>query len=143
MSTNQIQALVIDPVHPERSGPRTIDSGLSELQTLVGGWIEAVYGYSASDGEVDELPRVVFYLNEEGKIHGLAHNDLATALWWRYDPNAFGRDVLVGPVVIAGLDYDTGENTAVPADVIAAYTELAARALPSYTHPSVTGTHPR
>lgn len=59
------------------------DTNLETLQKAVGGWIELVY-----TKHNDEM-----YINEEGKLHGLPINILATKL--------FGRDdVIVGDVVI-------------------------------------------
>ena len=67
------------------------------MQGLVGGYIEATHGYRNSDGHDEDAPRITFYLNEEGKIHQLPENGLATALWWHYNRNAIGRDYLAAP----------------------------------------------
>ncbi len=55
------------------------------LQDLVGGYIEVVYGYCGPDGADHDDPRITFCVNEEGKIHNLPVNRLATELWWHYD----------------------------------------------------------
>ena len=119
-----LHALVVDPRRPSSSGPRTIRADLTTLQGLVGGYLQAVYGYRAPDQTLQAWPRVTFYLNEEGKIHGLPLNPLATALWWHFDPQAIGGDILVGPVVIFGGGDDNDDNTAVPGDVLEVYTAL-------------------
>lgn len=123
MSTT-VNALVLDPACPENTGVRTIADDLATLQGLVGGYLEAVYGYRNPDGTDDDRPRITFYLNEEGKIHDLPRNGSATALWWHYDPDAIGRDVLVGPVVIVGGHDQRGHNTDLPGDVTDTYLRL-------------------
>ena len=123
MSTT-LQALVVDPRRPNSSGPRTITDDLTTLQGLVGGYLQAVYGFRTPDQTLQAWPRVTIYLNEEGKIHGLPLNPLATALWWHFDPQAIGGDILVGPVVILGGGDDNDDNTGVPGDVLEVYTAL-------------------
>lgn len=120
--TNIVQALVIKPGNRIGSHIRTVTTDLATLQGLVGGYIQATYGYRNSDGHDDDAPRITFYLNEEGKIHHLPENGLATALWWHYNRNAIGRDYLVGPVVIVG---GAGDAPALPADVVHTYNRLA------------------
>jgi hypothetical protein len=65
-----------------------------ELQSLVGGYIEAVPAWYAYKGE----PCAVF-CNEEGKLEGLATNVRATFAWYAAAGGDLG-DVLVGDVVI-------------------------------------------
>ena len=79
--TNTVQALVIRPGSRTESGIRTLTADLHTLQGLVGGYIEATYGYRNSSGHDEDAPRITFYLNEEGKTHQLPDNGLATALW--------------------------------------------------------------
>lgn len=79
---------------------------LKALQTFVGGWVEVV-----------ALKNATMYVNEEGLIHGLPRNDLATEIAHRY-----GRlpksDHIVGDVVIVGpADPETGHDTDLPESV--------------------------
>ena len=121
MSSRFIQALVIDPTTPDTNGVREIHADLVGLQQLVGGHLEAAYGYRFPDGELNDIPRVTFYINEEGKIHGLPANRLATALWWHYNPAAARRDIRVGTAVILGGANGHGHDTRVPDDVVDVY----------------------
>ncbi|WP_204815334.1 DUF3846 domain-containing protein [Mycobacterium riyadhense] len=119
--TNTVQALVIRPGHRTGSHIRMLTTDLNTLQRLVGGYIEVTYGYRNGDGLHEAEPRMTFYLNEEGKIHQLPENGLATALWWHYNRNAIGRDYLVGTVVIIG---GAGEAPTLPPDVVDTYNRL-------------------
>lgn len=51
-------------------------------------------------------------------------NLLATALWWALDPQAAGRNLLVGTVVVLGAGDDNGDETPVPEHVQAAFSAL-------------------
>jgi hypothetical protein len=42
----------------------------------------------------------VAFCNEEGKLHGLPLNAVATRLWHQQCPGMIGRDELAGPVVV-------------------------------------------
>jgi hypothetical protein len=118
--TSRIFALIIDPATIDPDDAVTaIHTDLISLQTLVGGFIEAVYGYRTPGGVEDEQPRITFYLNEYGKVDQLPLNYVATALWWYYHPAAAGADTLRGPVVITGYHDDN-----VPEDVLDTYTAL-------------------
>ena len=119
--TNTVQALVINPGPRTESGIRTLTTDLHTLQGLVGGYIEATHGYRNSGGHDEDAPRITFYLNEEGKIHQLPENGLATALWWHYNRNAIGRDYLAGTVVIVG---GAGDAPTLPPDVVDTYNRL-------------------
>jgi hypothetical protein len=72
-----------------------IDRGdeLSELQGVVGGYVECVTS-------ADE--KVTIWVNEEGKLHGLPPNKMATLVWWKLNPAMRGADVLCGNVVFTG-----------------------------------------
>lgn len=74
-----IRVVVKEP--GKRAEVRMIDPGLSALQSLVGGYIEAIHPWR-------DL-RVHAYLNEDGKRLGLAPNF------------RFGDDVVVGTVVFS------------------------------------------
>lgn len=66
-----------------------IDNTLEAKQEIVGGWIECVY-----------LPNdnsVVLICNEEGKINGMKLN------------RDIGHDIIAGPFLIVGDDYENGD----------------------------------
>ena len=66
-----------------------IDNTLEAKQHLVGGYIECVY--PSNDNSV------VFICNEEGKINGMPLN------------RDIGHDIIAGPFLIVGDDYENGE----------------------------------
>ena len=67
-----------------------------QLSGAVDGWIQAV----------DLNPNLTLWCNEEGKMHGLQQNAIATVLWEKY----FGKtDVIVGNAVFTGTSDDEGE----------------------------------
>ena len=77
------------------------EPGLKFLQTAVGGYIEAV----------DIAEGMTMYVNEEGKMSGLAENVVATYLAWNAAAIA-PHDWIAGDAIIAGFDFETGENRA-------------------------------
>jgi len=84
---SQIKAVVVKV--GEEPQVTMLDNTLEELQGIVGGYLETLY--IASDRSVAML------LNEEGKLLDLKPNlDLR-------------RDVIVGNVVIVGVDVEEGE----------------------------------
>lgn len=73
------------------------ESQLSALQEAVGGLIEAV----------DLSDSLTMWVNEEGKLHGLPINALATILWEKH----FGfTDIIVGDVIFTGGTGSEGET---------------------------------
>lgn len=98
-------------IQPDTSGcVDDIEDTLAAFQRVVGGYIEQV-------GTED----VSIFLNEEGKIHGLPVNELATSLWWLLCPAMTGVDAICGPVLITGR---SGPNNApVPQRMIDLYRE--------------------
>jgi hypothetical protein len=72
---------------------KAMEQGCKPLQDAVGGFIEAVYSNTGD---------TTLWINEEGKLHNMSVNWVATALWWNLDPAARGADILVGPVVVTG-----------------------------------------
>lgn len=89
------------PLEPDENG-----STLKCLQRHVGGLIEHV---SPRFPDMDGLD---LWVNEEGKLLGLAPNPVATAL-----SSVFGRDVLVGPCVVARTDAEGETRPLTPDDV--------------------------
>ena len=90
-------ALIIPADLNEPVRVETIDAGLENLRTLVEGNIEAVSG--------DDWH---FYLNEEGKILGLAPNRRAALLVFEATGVLF--DVYCGNVVVLGETHNGDEG---------------------------------
>ena len=67
--------------------------GLTDYQTAVGGWVEAIH---------IEKPSMTLFVNEEGKVRGLPRNSRATALWWLLSPSVRRMDMIVGEAVLIG-----------------------------------------
>jgi hypothetical protein len=132
MSTS-IHALVIQPYGLGASGVRRISPSLANLQKLVGGYIEPIYGYRDPSGLLLTWPTTVIYVNEEAKIHLAPDNLPATALWWHLDPQAAGRSILAGPAVVLGLGAGNDDTEhPVPDHVRAAFTALTNGCDPRY-----------
>lgn len=66
---------------------------LKEVQTAVGGYVEAIPLFMQYEGDECEA-----YCDEDGKHHGRPLNESATALW--YAQTGPHEDYLVGDVVI-------------------------------------------
>ena len=134
MST-PISALVIAPHGLGATGVRRISPSLANLQKIVGGFIEPIYGYRDASGLLLTWPTTVIYVNEEAKIHGGAALNLpATALWWHLDPQAAGRSILAGPAVVLGLGAGNDDTEhPVPEHVRAAFTAITNGCDPRYT----------
>jgi hypothetical protein len=77
MSNNEPKTTYIDDKEPS----------LSELQKLVGGYIELV-----------SLGDIHIVIDEEGKIKGKPVNEEATQLWMNHE--SFWGDVIVGDAVV-------------------------------------------
>lgn len=107
MTSNTVHAIVIpadsEPLHEEYLERR---DELKQLQTFVGGWIEAVEGANGS---------LTFWVNEEGKLNGLPFNARATSMWWQSWPEIAGLDVLCGDVVLTGGADSNGDTLSLPA----------------------------
>lgn len=82
---------------------QNIQPDLYDLQEIVGGPIEGVYG----DGWAA-------YCNEEGKLLNLPYNAVATELAGSFGWQAASDDVLVGDVVFFGPGDEEGNETDVP-----------------------------
>lgn len=84
---DKIKGLLVKPYElPEEI---EFENTLEAKQHLVGGYIECVYPENDTS--------VVFVCNEEGKINGMKHN------------RDIGYDVIYGPFLILGDDYDNGD----------------------------------
>lgn len=75
-------------------------STLDHLQSAVGGLIELL----------ELQPDLSAWVNEEGRIHNLPPNPLATALAITLCPNLQGTPLLMGPVVFTGGADDDGNT---------------------------------
>lgn len=108
---NKVRALVVKPSGVCELATVGTDNMLSELQKLVGGYIEGLnFGENARA-----------YVNEEGKLEGLPYNQLATALCHIYNVGLID-DVIVGNLVILGMldenGHHDGEEHDVPTSVV-------------------------
>ena len=94
-----IKGLLVSP----NELPKEIEfeNTLEDKQLLVGGYIECVYP-EKDDG-------VVFICNEEGKINGMKYN------------RDIGYDIIYGPFLILGDDYDNGDFKSLTEDQILKY----------------------
>ena len=86
--------LVIPPGGEPHSYEAEKSPPLSELQRLVGGYIEAVPHWRKYEGA-----RCIAYCDEDGKLKNKPVNRWATLTWYRSCGQHMG-DVLVGDVVI-------------------------------------------
>lgn len=92
-----LRVLVLDPAAP----PCVTEipaADLTALQSLVGGYLEAVYGMTD-----DERP-VVLYVNEDGRRLNLPANDTATLVWRWSNPAVACCNDLLGTVVVVGVN---------------------------------------
>ena len=96
---NRIKGLLIKPYElPEEI---EIENTLEAKQHIVGGYIECVYPENDNS--------VVFVCNEEGKINGMRLN------------RDIGYDIIAGPFLILGDDYDNGDFKSLTDDQILKY----------------------
>jgi hypothetical protein len=89
--------VVIIPPGGEPAEARVIGQDLRNLQSIVGGYIEAVNTMYDDAG----TPQAVFWCNEEGKLQNLPINARATALWYAIEGGPTG-DHLCGTVILTG-----------------------------------------
>lgn len=99
MLEKRIKCLLVKPYElPEEI---EIDNTLEAKQKLVGGWIEQAF-----------LPKddsVVLICNEEGKINGMKPN------------RDIGHDIIFGPFLIVGNDYENGGYKSLTSEQILNY----------------------
>ena len=87
MKKEKLRCLLVEPY--ELPKEIEIENTLEAKQDIVGGYIECAYLPNDSD--------VVIICNEEGKISGMKLN--------RY----IGHDIIAGPFLIVGDDYENGD----------------------------------
>ena len=91
----QMKVIILEPEKATRV--ETIDGSLEGLQSLVGGYIEAIYPF---DYEKYPLNQVAIICNESGKIERLPLNRAIRDM----DGNLV--DIIAGTAIIVGLDAD-------------------------------------
>ena len=99
MLEKRIKCLLVKPY--ELPQEIEIDNTLEAKQKLVGGWIEQAF-----------LPKddsVVLICNEEGKINGMKPN------------GDIGHDIIFGPFLIVGNDYENGGYKSLTSEQILNY----------------------
>ena len=99
MIEDKIKCLLVEPY--ELPKEIIIDNTLEAKQEIVGGYIECAY-----------LPNddsVVIICNEEGKINGMKLN------------RDIGHDIIAGPFLIVGDDYENGEFKSLTEEQILKY----------------------
>lgn len=101
-----------DPAQPIRV--EDIEDNFEALGAVVGGFLEAVGAQAIAAG---------MYINEEGKIHGLARNDRAT-LVANVSRSIRSTDYIAGDAVLLGLCDDEGNDTDLPLASIALLGDL-------------------
>ena len=102
MTDEKIKCLLVEP----NKIPIEIEikKELKEYQRLVGGLIEQAYLPVNDD--------VVIICNEEGKLNGMELN------------RDIGHDIIAGPFLIVGDDYDNSDFKSLTDDQISRYKEL-------------------
>ena len=81
-----------------------IPNNLKSLQKQVGGYIEYFY--------MPEIEDAVIICNEEGKYNGMGPN------------REVGRDIIFGPFLIVGDDYEQGETISLTDEQVSKYKEI-------------------
>jgi hypothetical protein len=101
--------VIIIPPGGEPAEERVISQDLQNLQSLVGGYIEAVSTMYDEGG----VPQAIFWCNEEGKLRDLPVNSRATALWYAIEGGPTG-DYLSGTVILSGGSDPDGDILPTP-----------------------------
>ena len=87
-----------DGIWAEQELPES-DQLLDFLQGCVGGWVEA--------HDIAHIGGVTIWMNEEGAIHGLPENPIASSIWTQ--EHGFGR--ILGDIVLTGSADEQGDTT--------------------------------
>lgn len=99
---NKLKCLLVEPYKLPKV--IEIDNTLETKQELVGGYIECAY--------LPNDDNVVLICNEEGKINGMKLN------------RDIGHDIIAGPFLIVGDDYENGDFKSLTEEQIIKYKEL-------------------
>lgn len=102
---SEIKVIVAEPM--KEAYVTTIKNELSELQAVVGGYIE-VLPFTSED-------EVCIVCNEEGKINGLPLNRGLS------DPEGKLYEIIAGTMFIVGDDYEAGEFVSLTDEQIEKY----------------------
>lgn len=102
-----MQALLI-PVEGPLIEIDTLDGGLSQLQGLVNGNIEAV----PVPGFIRDSYHTTAYVNDEGKF--TEQPNMRATDFMVPGVGLFAGDYVAGPFVLAGFDPNTGEHAELP-----------------------------
>jgi hypothetical protein len=129
VASRPIRALIIQPDNTYEV--RVIDQTIRTLQSIVGGYIEAV-----------TTEHCTFWCDEEGKLKERPCNTLATYLWWNLMPEMEGRDVLQGTVFVTGPAHEAMDSDPVSDAVVELFEtiERIAREARSAVPPESDGT---
>lgn len=79
-----------------------VESEWGAISAIVGGWIEHVMLYPEGSREGS------MFINEEGKLKGMAYNEVATSLFKMKRGN---WDYIVGDAVVFGGSDENGDET--------------------------------
>ncbi len=99
MLEEKIKCLLVKPY--ELPKEIEIDNTLEAKQKLVGGWIEQAF--------IPKDESIVLICNEEGKINGMKPN------------RDIGHDIIFGPFLIVGNDYENGGYKSLTSEQILNY----------------------
>jgi hypothetical protein len=97
-----------------------MDQDLRTMQSIVGGYLEAVYMMHDQDG----TPQVIMWCNEDGKLKDLPVNRRATAFWYALNGGSTG-DSLCGTVILTGGADENGDILPVPGEVADLWKDIA------------------
>lgn len=102
-----MKVLLLEPGRPPEQ--REIDSSLKSMQSLVGGFIQAVYPFSDP---------VALICNEEGKLMGLPYNRALC-----YPETGEVYDIVSGPCFLCGAPPDSDHFTSLTPEQLGYYTK--------------------
>jgi hypothetical protein len=117
MSDSPIEVLIV-PAGTEEPHVAVIEPGLAQLQELVGGMVQAI----------PLAGNALVLINEEGKYHGLPHNEAATEFVKKLGIGMAPDDYIVGTMVVVGAlnsrGVSDGEMHPCPVEIVNALTQL-------------------
>lgn len=90
-----------------------LDGSLEQLQTLVGGYIEAL----AVPEFICPDDSATVYVNEEGKFDPACKPNMRATDFLVPGIGMFAGDYVAGPMIVAGFNPRTGNHVALPAAV--------------------------
>lgn len=102
-----MRAIIIPANVGEPIREATID-GYEDLSAAIAGWLQALSYPGRGDA--------VAYINEEGKLEGLAYNLRATVVLMKPEMGYMSGDYIAGDAVLIGAN-PMGEDVDLPADI--------------------------